>query len=495
MTRSQEMLASLDAYIQDGMQQWEIPGLALAVVKDDEIVLCRGFGTRKLGEIQHVDGDSLFAIGSNTKAFTTLALGLLVQDGRLSWDDLVIRHLPGFEMYDPYVTREIRVRDLLCHRSGLSTWGGDLMSIGSTYDRTEVVRRARYIPPATGLRYEYGYSNLMFAVAGEMFPALTGLSWEDFIHRRIFEPLGMARSCTSIRDLEHLDNVARPHARLGGQVRCVPYRNVDNDGPAGSINSSASDMVRWLRLLLADGIWEGQQLVEPSILDETRSPHTPLRIPPEGRALIPSRHFLAYGLGWFLMDYHGRMLVFHGGGIDGMLSQVVLVPEEKLGIVVLTNKEPHSFASVLYYHIVDAFLGVPFMDWNGILFERDRKDEADEEDRKKKMEQERVMGTRLTLPLEGYAGTYTNDIYGEASIVLKDGGLILHLSAHPDITGALKHWHYDAFLCRWSDPIFDKGLVPFILDGQGTVEAFRLKVREDMLDPLEYEFRRKDGML
>lgn len=328
----------------------------------------------------------------------------------------------------------------------------------------------------------------MFTAAGQIIPSLTGVSWDDFVRQRIFEPLGMTRSNTSINILKGLINVAKPHENISGSVRSLPYRNVDNIGPAGSINSTVQDMTQWLRMQLSNGLYGEKRIVNEAIIEETRIPHTPLRIPPSEQKLIPSIHFLAYGLGWELMDYQGRFVVRHVGGVDGMQSLVGLLPEEKLGIVILTNKIPQSFIFVLFYSIVDAYLHAPSKDWDKILFDQDREFVAQIAGQKKQIEEARVKETRLTLPLHEYAGVYNNPLYGDATIVVQHGQLALHLSAHPDITGSLKHWHYDTFLCRWTDPVFNQSLVPFILDGQGHVEKFKLKVREDWIDPFEYVF-------
>jgi CubicO group peptidase (beta-lactamase class C family) len=488
MTHSTKMLENLETYIQKGMEAWEIPGLAVAIVKDDDVVFAKGFGVCELGGKDLVDEHTVFAIGSNTKAFTATALGLLVQEGKLSWDDAVVKHLPGFQMNDPYVTRAITIRDLLCHRAGLPTWGGDVVAYGSIYTRDEIIHRIRYIQPAFSFRGGYGYSNMMFVTAGQIIPALTGLSWDDFIKVRIFEPLGMTRSSTSVSDLEGLSNVAKPHEEIGGAIRSLPYRNIDNLGPAGAINSTVQDMSQWLRLQLGNGTFVGKRIVDESIIEETHTPHTPIRIPPSIRELTPSCHFVAYGLGWRLMDYQGRLIVRHEGGIDGMFSLVRLLPEERLGIVILTNKLPQNFVPALFYHILDAYLDSPSKDWNKILLEQDKQFAAEMAEQKRQTQEARVKGTQPTLSLNQYAGIYNNQLYGNATITIQDDQLVLHLSAHPDITGALEHWHYDTFLCMWSDAVFDRSLVPFILDGQGHVERFRLKVREDMIDPLEYVF-------
>jgi len=489
MTRSEEMLAQLDGYISRSMQDWRIPGLAVAIVKDDATVLERGYGVCGIATPQAVNEHTIFAIGSNTKAFTVTALGLLVQAGKIAWDDPVIKYLPGFQMFDPYVTREITIRDLLCHRSGLSTWGGDLLAYGSSFTRDEVVDRVRFVPPAFSFRSGFGYSNFMFITAGQIIPAVTGLSWDDFVKQRLFEPLGMTRTTTSIHNLEGIPNVAAPHDDIGGSICALPYRNVDNIGPSGGINSTVHDLTHWLRLQLSNGTYADQTIVTEAIIEETRTPHTPIRIPPAGRKLIPTRHFYAYGLGWFLMDYQGRLVVSHGGAVDGMLSRVVLVPEAQLGLVILTNHLSHNFDLALALHVADAYLDAPSTAWNQRCLDQFRDSTVQHVEQKKKVLEARK-SAGPTLALHDYAGDYLSPTCGAATICERDGKMILQLAIHPAITGELEHWHFDTFLCKWTDPVFDQSLIPFILDGQGVITEFRLKVREDLIDPLEHIFKR-----
>jgi CubicO group peptidase (beta-lactamase class C family) len=484
-------LRRIERFVPGWMAARQVPGLALAVVKDGQVVLARGFGRREVDKNDLVDEDTLFAIASNTKAFTATALGILVQENKLAWDDPVVDHLPSFRLYDPTVTRLITVRDLLCHRSGLPTWGGDLIGYGSCYSRDEIMAKIRHIRPAYSFRSGYGYCNMMFLVAGQLIPAVTGMSWDDLIKTRFLDPLGMSRSKTSVQDLETEENVAIPHEFDEGRPHPVPYRDRSGMAPAGGINSTAGEMARWLLFQLNQGQVDGQQLVDSAIIKETSNPHTPIPIPPAGNKLFPSRHFWFYGLGWRLMDYQGRLVVEHTGGLDGMISRVTLLPEENLGVVVLTNALPNSLPLALSYSIVDAYLYAPERDWDQVGREQDREEAAGREKKAEQMSQSRIPDTHPSLPLAAYAGDYLSSLYGRATVSEENGGLSLRLLGHPGILGQLEHWHHDTFLCRWSDPIFDRSLVPFITDGQGQVEEFRLKVREDWIDPLEYRFSRR----
>jgi len=481
----------IESIVNKAMQAWNIPGLALVIVKDDKVLLSKGYGIRQIGKPDKVDEHTLFAIGSNTKSFTATAVGMLVQDGKLAWDDPVTKYLPTFKMYDPHATELITIRDLLCHRCGLGTWAGDVLLL-SSYSTEEVVRRLQHIQPAYSFRAGYGYSNLMFITAGLIISTVSGLSWDDFIRQRIFEPLGMTDSVTNPRYFGDYANIATPHEDVKGKLQTVIYREDAHVGAAGSICASVSDIALWLRLQLNHGSLDGKQLVDASIIEETHTPHTPIRLTAIERKLFPSRHFSAYGLGWFLSDSHGRLIVRHTGGVDGMLSGVVLVPEEKLGIAVFTNKLPNAAFVVVPHYLTEKLLGLPPQGWIQIYADLDKEENAKAEKAKQQREEARVKDTRPSLVLEKYAGDYDSFILGGAVVSLPEGGGGLHiqLQAHESISGTLEHWHYDTFLCKWDDPVLGESLIPFITDGQGQVTGFRVKIREDWIDPVEHVFRK-----
>ncbi|HJS73942.1 MAG TPA: serine hydrolase domain-containing protein [Vicinamibacteria bacterium] len=348
----------LDRFVEETRKDMGVVGLAVAVVKDGRVVYAKGFGERRIGTGETVDENTLFAIGSNTKAFTAAAIGILVDEKKMTWDDRVTRHLPWFALYDPYVTREITVRDLLSHRSGLGR-RGDANWYATDFDREEIVRRVRFLEPNSSFRSEAGYQNTMFLTAGEVAEGVSGQSWDGFVADRLLKPLGMTRSRTSVRDLEGMPNVAAPHEEIDGDVVGVPHRNIDNVAPAGSILSSVSDMTRWLLLMLGEGELEGRRILSRETVAEVWKPNIVYPMSREAKELYPSTHFSTYGLGWGLRDYRGRFLATHTGGIDGMLSQVLLAPEEELGIVVLTNTSPSGALAhgAVTNHVLDAYLG------------------------------------------------------------------------------------------------------------------------------------------
>ncbi|MGE0354245.1 MAG: serine hydrolase [Gemmatimonadales bacterium] len=476
-------LRGLDRYIEQAMRRWDLPGLAIGIVKDDSLVYARGFGVRERGKPGKVDENTLFAVASNTKAVTATALGLLVAEGKVSWDAPVTRYLPWFQLRDPWVTREATVRDLLTHRMGYGTWQGDLLWYGSTYDTREALRRWRYVEPVRSFRSGYGYTNHGFNAAGEIIADESGMSWADFVRQRLLEPLGMTRTRTSTADLAAMDDVAMPHTRIGDSIVVLPYRRLDNAQGAAGLNSSVRDWAQWLRLQLAYGRWQGRQLVDSAVIRETRTPQMILPFGGWSRAHFPSTHFSAYGLGWFLRDYRGRMIVMHSGGMDGMLSQTAFLPEENLGVVIFTNSDDQSLYAALLFRVIDLYLGPPVQDWSGIYYERDHGGGP-------AAEPVRVAGTSTTVPLEAFVGSYRNAVLGEASVTLNRDTLWMALPAHPGLVGWLEHWNYDAFRAHWKDRYLGTSLIPFTLDERGRPVTFTVSVRPDFVDPMEYRFER-----
>ena len=470
--------AALDRYIAEARATWEVPGLAVAIVKDGETVLARGYGVRELGAGGAVDEHTLFAIASNTKAFTVAALAMLVAEGKLSWDDRVQQHLPWFQLYDPYVSAEMRIRDLLSHRSGLGTYSGDLLWYGTPYSPEEVVRRTRFVPQAGPFRASYGYSNLMFIAAGEVVRVASGRSWEEFVRTRILEPLAMRRTVLSTDSLGQRENVATPHKTWGGASTPIPWQQWNTMGAAGAIISSVAEMSEWLKLQLRGGITAaGDTLFAPAQQWTMWTMHTPQSVSPGSRELYPSTNFRGYGLGWALNDYLGRRVVSHGGGYDGMYSRVVLVPEAQLGIVVLTNSMT-GISTALTNRILDAYLGGSERDWSALLHARELEANAREAERRAAVVRQSVANTRPSLSLEAYAGTYGGAMYGDATVTLENGGLVLRLLPNPELVADLRHLQFDTFVIEWRRTWawFESGVAQFILDPAGRVVELKLNV-------------------
>ncbi|HEX4901133.1 MAG TPA: serine hydrolase, partial [Pyrinomonadaceae bacterium] len=424
-------LSGFDDYVNKALREWEVPGLAIAIVKDDRIVMAKGYGVRKLGDPTLVNERTLFAIGSSSKAFTAASIAMLVDEGKLKWDDRVTKYLPEFELYDPYVTRELTVRDLLCHRSGLER--GDFLWYGSEYDRDEILRRTRYLKPTWSLRSTFGYQNLMFLAAGQLIARVSGKSWDEFIRQRIFVPLSMTASNTSIRDFKNADNVSSPHAKVEEKIEVIPWRNIDNIAPAGSINSNVVEMAQWVRLQLGQGEYQKQRLLSSGAAKEMQTSQTVIRAEPPYSIFYPEAHFLNYGLGWFLHDYKGRKVVEHGGAIDGMRAQVAMIPEEKLGLVILTNMGGSALPLPLMFRIFDAYLAAPQRDWSAEMLKTFKSFEEQGKAAQKKQEEERVKNTSASHALTEYAGTYKNDLYGDVKVAHDSGKLNLRFG--PAFTG------------------------------------------------------------
>ena len=463
-------LQGLDSYITKAIQDWKVPGLALAVVHNDSIVLLKGYGVRTLGKSDAVNEHTVFAIGSSSKAFTATLTAMMVDEGKMQWDAPVTRYLPSFQLYDSYASREITIRDVLSHRSGLAR--GDLMWYGSDLSRDEIVRRVRFLKPTWSFRSHFGYQNIMFLTAGQAVAHVAGRSWDELVRARIFEPLGMHETTTSIRSLTGLPNVATPHAQLNDTVRTIAWRNIDNIAPAGAINSTASDMAHWVLFHLDGGKVGAKQILSKGALEEEYAPNTLIPIEPQTKALNPDTHFMSYGLGWFLQDYRGREIIQHGGNIDGMTALVAMMPEEKTGLVILTNMNGTTLPSAMMYRIFDAYLKVPPRDWSAEMLKTTNAMVARAKETAKKQESQRVAGTTPSLPLDQYAGTYSDSMYGDATVRLENGAL--HASMGTAFDGTLEHWHYNTFRASWRDPMLGKSMLTFDLGADGKVAALKV---------------------
>ncbi len=470
--------ADLDAWVARSMQTFGVPGLSVAIVKDGKVVVAKGYGVRKLGETTPVDENTLFGIGSNSKAFTTACLAMLVDEGKIAWDDPVYQRLPDFRMYDPYVSHEMTIRDLLTHRSGMGLGEGDLLFFPhTTYTREDVIHQLRYMKPASSFRSRFAYDNLLYMTAGQIIPAVTGTSWDDFVRQRIFVPLGMSNSNVSTTAFRPGQNVAYPHSKVDGKLQVVPFENLDNAGPAGSINSSAADMAKWVLLQLNRGklLDREGRLFSEAQSQEMWSPQTILPIgdpPPPLAALKPD--FSDYALGWMVRDYRGRRLVAHTGGVIGYVSRVMLVPRENLGVVILTNAmEGGAFESILY-HVLDQYLQLPPTDWIAAY-----KAATDMRDKNAKAVEEQQntahnAASHSSLAVEKYAGTYEDAWYGTVTMRMENGHLVLSFDHTPEMVGDLEHWQYDTFQAHWRVRTIEDAFVTFSLKPDGAIDRFTM---------------------
>jgi CubicO group peptidase (beta-lactamase class C family) len=475
---SDQLPPGLDAYVAQVMAAFEVPGVSLAIVKDGKPVLTKGYGLRRLGDTTMVDARTLFGIASNTKAFTATAIGLLVEEGKVEWDAPVQRYLPWFHLSDPYVTRELTVRDLLVHRSGLGLGAGDLLWWPpSTYDRKEIARRLQYIPLATSFRSAYAYDNVLYLIAGALIEEVSGLTWEEFVASRILQPLGMTGSNVRHAEAAGGGNIATPHARVEGVVRPVKPFASDNTNPAGGINANAVDMAKWLVVQLDSGrVAKNNRLFSRFTTYQLWALVTPIPIrnqPPELAALRPN--FEGYALGFRVHDYRGRKVVTHTGGLPGYVSKVTMVPELKLGISVLTNQESGYAFQAITYRILDHYLGAPPTDWLAAYRTVSDRSALMVKAAEERAASARDSTSRPSLPLASYAGTYADPWYGDVEISQQDGKLVIRFAHTPSLVGDLVHYQYDTFLARWWDrELRADAYVTFALKPDGSIDQVKM---------------------
>jgi CubicO group peptidase (beta-lactamase class C family) len=450
--------------------------MAVAIVKDDSVIFAKGYGVRELGRPERVDENTLFAVGSQTKAFTAAALAILVDEGKLKWDDPVVKYVPQFELSDPELTRRLSIRDCLTHRSGFDPLSAQFLFIDLS--REEILRRYRFAKPTGVFRASFDYNNILFLLAGQVIPAASGMTWDEFVVERIFKPLGMKASNTSITRYSENANRASAHEIIDGKVRNIPLLNADNYAPAGSINSNLADMAQWLRMQMGAGLLEKKQVVSTPTMNEMHTPQVMASFPPVFADMpfvstyaiqLTEPLFLTYGLGWFIQEYRGKRLIHHGGDIDGQRSQVGFMPDLNLGVVILSNLHPATLAEAALFSVMDGFLGGETRNWSGELLSKVRAYRA-----KMSESRQRVLAAALptppTVPLERFAGAYDSEAYGPARVVIKDGAVELRLGR---LTCPLRHSQGNAFLID-TPGILGRLPLTFIVSRSGEVAGMRL---------------------
>ena len=459
----------LDAAIERARTTFNVPGIGLAIIKGDSVIYAKGYGVRTLGQNTPVDGQTIFAIGSSSKAFTAAALAILADEGKVRWDDPVTRYLPEFEMYDSYASKELRLRDLVTHRSGLMR--GDMLWYGTSLSREEILRRIRFLKPTWSLRTQFGYQNLMFLTAGQVSAKLEGKSWDDVIRDRFFVPLEMRNASTTVRSLTAMNNVASPHVRLNDTLQAITYRNIDNIAPAGSINASAVEMGNWVRMWLANGKFRGKQILSPAQVAEATTPQFIINDPTWKLLSAGTADFLTYGFGWVVQDYRGNKLVHHGGNIDGMSALVSFVPRSDVGFVVLTNLNGTMATTAVTYDLVDRFLGLERRDWTAEFKKLTDRFQAQGDSAARRREASRAKDSKPSLALTEYAGTFTDSLYGGITVRHENGDLVLTSELRQGVSAKLEHWHYDTFRARWSEPRLGTTTVTFGLGADARVRS------------------------
>lgn len=474
---------SLDIYVNRALADWKIPGVAVCIVKNGKVVLMKGYGVKEMGTTDQVDENTLFMIGSNSKAFTATALAMLDADKKLSLDDKVQKWLPDFKLYDPWVAKEATVRDLLCHRLGFETFQGDFMYFDSDLTTAEVREKMAKLKPMYSFRSKWGYTNAAFMTAGEIIPKVTGKTWAAFITDSIFKPLGMKSSLALSKDIKTAINKCAAHTVVMNELRKIPYGNIDNLAPAGSISSSASDMSKWVIAQLANGKLEGKEIIPADAIAQTRTPHSILG---NGGHMFNKAHFALYGLGWFLEEYAGRKIVSHTGGVNGFVTSVCLVPEEKLGIIVLTNTDANSFYEALRNEIEDAYLGLPYRNYSKIYLNYQWADEEEKIKQWREIKDSVATNPKTALPLTAYAGDYVHDVYGKMNIKIENNKLIMRFEHHKGRYGTLEPLGGNRFFCTYSDPLYGMKKLEFTV-AANKVKSLTVKVA-DFVEFTPYEF-------
>lgn len=474
---------SLDSYVQRALADWQIPGVAVGIVKNGKVVLLKGYGVKETGGADKVDENTLFMIGSNTKAFTATALAILDADKKLSLDDKVQQWLPDFKLYDPWVAKEANIRDLLCHRLGFETFQGDFMYFDSDLSTAEVREKMGKLKPLYSFRSKWGYTNCAFMTAGEIIPKVTGKSWAEFVKERIFTPLGMNSTLALGSEINTASNKAAAHTVVYGELKKIPYGHIDNLAPAGSISSSVSDMSKWLLMQLDRGSLDGRKIIPATALAQTWLPHSILG---NGGAPFNRAHFALYGLGWFLEEYEGRKIVSHTGGVNGFVTSVTLVPEEKLGILVFTNTDANAFYEALKLEIRDAYLGLPYRNYSSVFLARQKMNDA-EDAKEWKLKKDTIdRKPAAALPLQAFAGTYKHDVYGNMTISLKDGKLVAAFEHHKGRYADLEALGGNRFYAIFNDPLYGRKVWPFVIEA-GKVKSVRVTVA-DFVEFTPYDF-------
>ena len=479
---------SLDTYIKQGLKDWDIPGLAIAIVKDGKTVVMKGFGVKDIKTQEPVDENTLFQIASNSKLFTGTSLAQLEYNKKLSLDDKVSKYIKGYTLYDKNTTDLVTIRDLLSHRIGTKTFQGDFVFWNSNLGRQQIINKMKLLKPTGIFRQNYGYCNSCFVTAGEIIPIVSGKPWEVYVYDSLLMPLKMNNTHTLSQGISQRPNVSKPYTNsFTGNLTEIPYDAIDNLGPAGSIVSNVSDLSHWLLMQLDSGRYEGKRILPWEVLRKTRDVNIITR---SQKSTVYPTHFQGYGLGVFVADYNGRQIYYHTGGADGFITNTCFVPEENLGITILTNNDNQSFFEALRYQILDAYFGVAFKNRSTFLLPGFKKD-FDETVKKTEALQARVKGKQPEMALDAYTGTYENEIYGPIIIEKnKNGkGLEVNFKGHNKLIGYLQFMNDDEWLLTYNHQGFGIFPVKFKMVNK-KVASIELRVNE-FIDYDAYNFIKK----
>ena len=470
-TATDPRAADFDTYVAQAVKDWQAPGLAVSIVKDGRIVFAKGYGVREVGKTALFDTATVSAIASTTKAMTAAALGILVDEGKVKWDDPVTKYLPSFQLYDPYATREIRVRDLLTHRAGLGN--ADYLWALADLPASEMMRKLSLIKPAYSLRSGFIYQNVMYIAAGQVIEAASGIPWARFVQTRLFEPIGMRNTYATASLVPASANAAVPHWRYGRDtIVAIRREQAQGLGPAGDVWSSVADMSKWMLFLLDSARVSGKRLLKPATFAELFAPQVIVPLDEfYPTAELTKPHWMTYGLGWYQHDYQGRMLNFHTGSLNGTVAIVGLVPDERFGVYVLSNRDHVEVRHALMYKAIDLFLGNPARDWSRELLALYDARRARSESARAAREARRIKGTKPSLELSKYAGVYEDELLGRMTVTEANGRL--RLDAGPALKGEMEHWQYDRFRARYDDRWQGTDFITFTI-GEGVASALEI---------------------
>ncbi len=474
---AQSLPENFDNWVKSAQKDWKIPGMAIGIVKDGEVIYAKGFGEKELDSGEAVDANTIFSIASVSKNMTAAALGVLVDEGVIDWDDKITQHIPWFQMQDPWVTRELTIRDALTHQVGLGRKLGNRLQFMTASPRDSVLYQMRYMDLEKPFRSEFVYNNVMYSLAGQIIEHTDGRTWNEFLTEKLFAPLEMNSTTTSIRQIKPNDNQAYPHQEIDGKVVRIQRRNWDNAGPAGGVNSSVNDLNKWMLMQLGtSGIYKGKTIVSSKQMNEI---HKPQMVNRPNNAMSPQS---SYGFGWNILDYKGKRVLTHGGATDGFNTAMYLMPELNLGIVVVGNTF-NSLGNAVAYQVMDAYLGGNEVDWNQRYLASYQKRYDDAMAKRNKIHQARVKKTKPSLRLEDYVGVYRSQAYGKVEVKQVGKDLVLHFWDTEGLEAKLEHWHYDTFIAVWKNPAQREEFMQFHLNKDAKVEAldFEFNLRPMLL--------------
>lgn len=455
----------LELWLDESRKDWKIPGMAVGIVKEGKVIYAGGFGEKQLDGGELVDSHTVFSIASVSKNMTAAALAILVDEGKISWDDKIIDHLPWFQFKDPWVSREATIRDALTHRIGLGRILGNRLQFMTKSSRDELLYRVRYMEFEAPFRSGFVYNNLMYSLAGQIIEYVDGRSWDDFLKEELFGPLGMQRASTRLSELERQENIAYPHQEIEGKVVLIPRRNWDNAGPAGGVNASVRDLNQWMLMQLGTpGVYDEKEFISREQMNEMHKPQN-IRMQSHANSLPVS-----YGLGWIIQYYKGQRILTHGGATDGFNTFMYLIPEMDLGIVILTNNF-NQIGSAVINQLIDYYLNDSQRDWNAYYLSNYEKRYAEVQALRDSIHNARIKDSQPSLSKEKYVGVYKSDAYGEVEVFLKGQDLHLRFWNDTDLEAVLEHWHFDTYRAVWKNKALREEFMQFHLNKRGEVEA------------------------